>query len=191
MEFVQQKKKTMFLLHIGFIVISMLIVVWAIEVNGLNDPAQFEQWAETDLGWPLLIILVSLIMILCAMTPLPAEALTLANGMLFGPLMGTIITWVSAMIGAYVTYAYSKRFKNKFEFKGYDDEKWRQVNDWIAKWGVLGFFLARLVPAIPFFALNVGAAFLPLNDRTYIMVTGIAILPHIVIICCLGEHLVH
>ena len=36
--------------------------------------------------------------------PFPPEIITLANGMVFGPLSGSVITWVGAMLGAISTF---------------------------------------------------------------------------------------
>ena len=178
------------ILNIALLGIFLFVGIWIGETTGLNNPELIEQWAQSGTGLIWVILSVTLLMILCAMTPLPAEAITLANGMIFGPLMGTAITWVSAMIGAYITYIYSKRFKDRIELNR-QNEKWQRINEWIERWGVLGFLVARLIPVVPFFALNMGAAFLPLSARSYLVITGIAILPHIVIICFFGGHLIH
>ena len=39
-------------------------------------------------------------MVLHSFIPFPAEFLAIANGMVFGPVLGTVITWSGAMAGA-------------------------------------------------------------------------------------------
>ena len=40
------------------------------------------------------------LMVAHSFLPFPSEIIALANGMLYGPLWGTLITWVGAMLGA-------------------------------------------------------------------------------------------
>lgn len=183
------KKYNPLLLNMLFIAITMLVVIWLGQAYELDNPATFEAWTQQNISIFVIILFVSLLMILCAMTPLPAEAVTLANGIIFGPMLGSAITWISAMIGAYITYKYSKRFKLKIDRGVFATEKWQTVDTWIQRWGVLGFLIARLVPAVPFFVLNIGAALLPITTRNYLLITGVAITPHIIIICFFGGHL--
>jgi len=49
-------------------------------------------------------IVAPLVMAVVSILPIPAEAPALANGMLFGPVVGPLITWIGAMAGAWVSY---------------------------------------------------------------------------------------
>ena len=42
-----------------------------------------------------------LLMVLHSFVPFPAEFVAMANGMLYGPIWGTVITWSGAMLGAF------------------------------------------------------------------------------------------
>lgn len=153
---------------------------------GIDFSDSITKWAAQENNLVIAIFVSIVLMVLCAMTPLPAEAMALANGMIFGPLGGAIITWTSAVMGAYITFRVSKRCKNSLLTKPVDKKKWAKVNNWIERWGTLGFLVARLIPAVPFFALNIGAAFLPITTRTYLLITGLAIIPHVLIFSFFG-----
>ena len=45
------------------------------------------------------------LMVAHSFLPFPSEIVALANGMLYGPLWGTVITWVGAMLGASAAFA--------------------------------------------------------------------------------------
>lgn len=176
----------MFLVKISFTALCLAILIWGLQWSGLDSSTALHQWATQEHNLLLIVCVSVLLMIISAMTPLPAEAVTLANGMIFGPLLGAAITWISAMLGAYIAFVWSRHFLSNVNSKTLNKDKWRKINRWMDKWGACGFLFARLIPAIPFFALNIGAAFLPLSNKSYLLITGLAILPHVLLICFFG-----
>jgi SNARE associated Golgi protein len=50
------------------------------------------------------------LMILHSFVPFPAELIAIANGMLFGPVWGTLVTWLGAMLGAALAFALARRY---------------------------------------------------------------------------------
>ena len=60
---------------------------------------------------------------------------------------------------------------------------------WLRRWGRGGLLLARLIPVVPFFALNFAAALLPVTLRDYLLITAIAILPHAILFSLAGSYL--
>src|SRR5215217_4415002 len=50
------------------------------------------------------------LMVLHSFVPFPAELLALANGMIYGPFWGTVITWTGAMLGAFAAFGLAHRF---------------------------------------------------------------------------------
>src|SRR5512138_704260 len=50
------------------------------------------------------------LMIVHSFVPFPAEIIALANGMLYGPLWGAVITWIGAMLGASVAFGLGRAF---------------------------------------------------------------------------------
>lgn len=176
-----------------FVAISSIIVLLAlsgfmVSIN-TGDPLTIKHWLNDENHWMMVVLFSFLLMFICAATPLPAEAITIANGAVFGPLLGTLITWLSAMLGAGITFLYGRYLLNKRDFHLINNADHQKLSAWINKWGSLGFVLARLIPVVPFFALNIGAAFLPVSAKNYFLITGICILPHIMIICFFSGHI--
>lgn len=155
----------------------------------LDDPLALNDWLNHENHWLLVVLVSFLLMFICALTPLPAEAITIANGAVFGPLLGTLITWTSAMLGAGIIFIYGRYLLKKNDFSLVDNVQHRKLDAWVNKWGIPGFAFARLIPVVPFFALNIGAAFLPVSTRNYFLITGICILPHIMVICFFSGHI--
>jgi hypothetical protein len=47
-------------------------------------------------------------MVAHSFVPLPAEIIAIANGMVFGAVVGSIITWTGAMLGAICAFALAR-----------------------------------------------------------------------------------
>jgi len=173
-----------------FLMLAILLagIVFTYSLNA-EDPMAMMYRMNSQNHWLMLVIISFVLMFLCAITPLPAEAVTIANGMVFGPVLGTLVTWVSAMTSAGVIFLYGRYLLEKTSTSFTKDINYRKLNDIIHKWGNLGLVVARLVPVVPFFALNIGAAFLPVSTKNYFLITGVCILPHIVVICFFSGHL--
>lgn len=169
--------------------VSLIAIFWIIFSASANDTWDMNTLITNGDHWFLIVSISFLLMFVCAITPLPAEAVTVANGALFGPILGTLLTWVSAMFGAAVTFYLGRRLLQRSNMKLLEHDKYHRLMQWTNKWGVKGLMLARLIPVVPFFALNIGAAFLPVSGKKYLLVTGIGILPHIMIICCFSGHI--
>lgn len=164
----------------------VLLTVYQIDIHHIES---LQQWNH-QIEWRLLVALLSIaFMVACAMTPLPAEAAVVANCLLFGPIVGAFISWFSAILGAYLAYRFGKQLRKKLDPVFINSKKWRQFDVWFIRWGNLGFLLARSIPLIPFFVLNIGSAFLPIKKSAYLLITGIAITPHIVFISLLSHHM--
>jgi uncharacterized membrane protein YdjX (TVP38/TMEM64 family) len=50
------------------------------------------------------------LMILHSFVPFPAELIAIANGMLFGPVWGTLLTWLGAMLGAALAFGLARLY---------------------------------------------------------------------------------
>src|SRR5262249_1699326 len=67
---------------------------------------------QTLLGYgPWAVVISSGLMILqSTVAPLPANVTIVANGLVFGPFWGGLLSWVTILIGASLCFALSKRF---------------------------------------------------------------------------------
>src|SRR3546814_17379702 len=80
----------------------------------------------------------------------PAEFVALANGMLYGPVWGTIITWIGAMLGAFLAFGLSRAFGRPFVETVVARRHWHRLDDWTGEHGAQMVLLDRFVPVISF-----------------------------------------
>jgi len=95
-----------------------------------------------------------LIYILATALSLPgATVLTLAGGALFGLLMGTVIISFASTIGATLACFFSRFLLQDWVQKRFGD-KLKTINRGIENEGAFYLFTMRLIPAFPFFVIN-------------------------------------
>ncbi|WP_455221171.1 TVP38/TMEM64 family protein [Kaarinaea lacus] len=118
------------------------------------------------------------IMLVCALTPLPAEIIALGNTFFYTPTEAFLVTWVSAMLSAQAGYEFGR-------LNGYDPCKFKQSNricHWLNSYGYKALAITRLIPVVPFFALNIGAGILKINRCKYAVITSVTIIPAIALL---------
>src|SRR3546814_15891868 len=100
-------------------------------------------------------------MVLHSFVPFPAEFVALANGMLYGPVWGTIITWIGAMLGAFLAFGLSRAFGRPFVETVVARRHWQRPHDWTGEHAAPMVFLSRFLPVLPFHLVNYSAGLHP------------------------------
>jgi len=127
------------------------------------------------------------LMILHSFVPFPAELLTMANGLLYGPWLGILITWIGAMLGAYASFGLTRLLGRPFVEKVLSPAHLRQLDDWSQRQGVATLLLSRLVPLISFNLINYAAGLTGISWWNFTWTTAIGILPVTVFMVIMGH----
>lgn len=102
---------------------------------------------------------------------LPGAALmTLAGGALFGVVLGTVLVSFASSLGATAAFLAS-RFLLRGAVQGRFGRQLRAVNAGVEEEGAFYLFTLRLVPAFPFFAVNLIMGLTPMRTRTFYWVS--------------------
>ena len=91
-----------------------------------------------------------------------AAVLTLFGGAVFGLAWGTLIVSFASSIGATIAFLAS-RFLLRDWVQGRFGDRLKRVNDGVAKEGAFYLFALRLVPAFPFFVINLVMGLTPIR----------------------------
>lgn len=117
-----------------------------------------------------------------------ASLLTLAGGFLFGPVFGTVYVVLAATLGAVGIFLAART--------AFSDLLRAKAGPWLAKLqdgfneNELSYLLfLRLVPAFPFFIVNIVPAFLGVSLRTYTLATLVGIIPGTTVYAVFGAGL--
>jgi uncharacterized membrane protein YdjX (TVP38/TMEM64 family) len=127
------------------------------------------------------------LMVAHSFVPFPAELLGIANGMVFGPIVGTVVTWVGAMLGAFAAFGAVRTIGQPLVRRMLSIHQQQELAIWSREHGGTSLLVARLIPVIAFNLLNYAAALTAISWWTFAWATGIGILPLTILINVLGE----
>lgn len=127
------------------------------------------------------------LMIVHAFVPFPAEILTLANGMVFGPLWGVAITWVGAMCGACLSFALTRTFGRGFAARLLGPAQMQRLDAWSQERAALPLLVSRLIPLISFNLINYAAGLTSVTWWSFLWTTAVGILPMTVFTVLMGS----
>jgi len=120
-------------------------VVWGLLLGGDPDPLRdwllgFGAWAPVMSG--LLQVLTSLIPVL------PGFVLAIANAMLYGVLLGGLLTFVTALLAAAACFGLARWMGRPGVERVVSEEALARVDDFMERRGIFAVFLGRLIPFI-------------------------------------------
>jgi uncharacterized membrane protein YdjX (TVP38/TMEM64 family) len=128
------------------------------------------------------------LMVLHSFVPFPAEIVAFANGMVYGPLWGTVITWTGAMLGALVAFGLARRLGRPFVERMVARNHWHVVDNWVASEGWQVALVSRFIPVIAFNLINYAAGLSRLTWWQFFWTTGVGILPLTFLMVVMGDN---
>jgi len=129
------------------------------------------------------------LMVAHSFLPFPAEIVACANGMVYGPVWGTAITWTGAMLGAAASFALVRRLGRPFLRRWLPARQQQRLAAWSRTRGAAALLVARLIPAIAFNLINYAAALTEISWWTFLWATGLGILPLTILLAVLGDRM--
>lgn len=105
-----------------------------------------------------------------------AAVLTLAGGAVFGFFTGSILVSLASTLGATLAFL-AARFLFKESVQRKFGNNLKTINDGVEKDGAFYLFTLRLIPAVPFFAVNALMGLSPIKTLLYAAVSWIGMLP--------------
>jgi uncharacterized membrane protein YdjX (TVP38/TMEM64 family) len=164
------------------VIVALVVAFFAFDLRQYVTLEYFQsQRAAIDayfLAHPLRTALV-FFAIYVAMTAvsLPGAAiLTLVAGAIFGLLWGTVIVSFASSIGATLAFL-SARYLLRDWVQARYGERLKALNEGVAREGAFYLFALRLVPAFPFFVINLAMGLTPIRTRTFYWVSQLGMLP--------------
>ncbi len=157
----------------------------------LHTISQIQQYVHAFGVWgPVMAILL---IVLHSVTFIPSEVLTIADMVLFGPVLGALYAWVGAMLGAYLAYYLAKWLGRPIVNRFVNKRALKRADDFVRYRGAWGILVLRLIPLVSFNALNYALGLSGLTFWSFTWTTGIGILPAILVIALLyksttGQH---
>ena len=117
-----------------------------------------------------------------------AAIMTLAGGAVFGLLRGTVVVSFASTLGATVAFVVSRYILRDGIQRRYGD-RLRTINAGVERDGGFYLFTMRLVPAFPFFVINLVMGLTPMRTFTFAWVSQVGMLPGTVVYVNAGTQL--
>ncbi len=165
------------------IIIALLIlagITLAIINRDLIKPEHIRQSVQ-QMG-VLAPLIFMLLFAITAVLAIPATVMVITGGLLFGPWLGTFYNVTGATLGALLAFVISRYMASAWASRMIEQkagERMKRVIAGVEKEGWRFVAFTRLVPVIPYFALNyvMGLTRVPLSH--YAVATYIALIPSI------------
>jgi uncharacterized membrane protein YdjX (TVP38/TMEM64 family) len=155
------------------------LLAWALGLHDLVRPerlARLRTQIEAHGGWGPALYVAGYV--IGELVFVPALPLTLLGGVVFGPLWGTVYTWIAGTIAATVAFLIARHLARDTV------ERWKARSARLARidaaverhgWRIL--MLTRLIPLFPFNLQNFAYGLTRIPFWTYVGITAVCILP--------------
>ncbi len=123
--------------------------------------------------------------VVLTLVPVPKNLLAGIAGVLFGLSAGVALSWVGAMLSAWVTFQLAQRL-GRDTVEGITGPRVDRVRELLRDQGMLSVIVARLTPVVPFTVVNYGAGVSPVSRRDYLLGSALGVLPGTVAYVAVG-----
>jgi len=176
------------------LLVALTIAIWALALGAGMPLRGFELSVEAVeaeiLSWGMWGVAAAiLLMVLHSFVPFPAEIVAMANGMLYGALWGTVITWSGAMLGAWLAFGLARWLGRPFVLAMVPGRHHQAVDRFAARQGGSVLLFSRFLPVISFNLINYAAGLTAVSWWTFSWATGIGILPPTFLMVAIGAGL--
>jgi uncharacterized membrane protein YdjX (TVP38/TMEM64 family) len=121
----------------------------------------------------------------------PGAVMTIAGGLAFGALWGAVYSLVGADAGALIAFSAGRFLGRSFVQRIVGSGRFERLLAHIGRHGFQIIFYLRLVPLIPYNALNLLAGASPITFRDYFWASMIGMIPGTILFAFLGDALWH
>ena len=152
--------------------------------------AHLDEWrADVDANLLLSLALFFVVYVVVTALSLPvALPLTLVGAALFGRWVGTGVISLASTLGATLAFLSSRYLLRDWVQRTFA-ARLEPLNRGVERDGAFYLFTLRLVPAVPFFLINLGMGLTPMRVSTYALVSWVGMLPGTFLYVNVGEEL--
>jgi uncharacterized membrane protein YdjX (TVP38/TMEM64 family) len=155
----------------------------------LGDPERLGGVIRRASDVPALPALFVVAYVVATVVGVPGTVFTLVGGAIFGAVFGSILNWTGATLGAVGAYTLARRLGSD-AVRNLLGRRVTALDTLTSKVGLATLFRLRLIPVVPFNALNFAAGLVPVPFRAYVLSTALGIIPGTVVYTYFADSLV-
>ena len=123
------------------------------------------------------------LMMLHSLVPFfPSEIVTAANGLVFGPALGVVLSWVGAMLGGVLGYAIGLFGGRPLFRRLVPARHLALVSRFVDGYGSGGLLVLRLIPVVSFNLINYAAGLAGVGWWVFLWTTAVGMVPGTILI---------
>ncbi|MBF0388095.1 MAG: TVP38/TMEM64 family protein [Candidatus Omnitrophica bacterium] len=136
--------------------VLVLVAWWMFHCNCINlkffTPAFIRDKVLSFGPWSMLVYIAVYVINTLLIFP-PNAPISLAAGLIFGPVKGAALIMISALIGTSLAFFIARMVERKF-LDQFLQGRWKDVSDKLQNNGFMTILFLRIVPIVPFEILN-------------------------------------
>ena len=167
------------------IIIAIAITVLLVIGPRAGSVDNLRQTMLTYGPWAAVAISAGLMVGQAIIAPLPGNVITITNSLVFGPLLGSLLSWFTTVLGACLCFLLAKALGKPFAEKIVGNSVHR-AERFFKTYGLHAMFFVRIMPFVPFDAVSYGAGLVGVPFSRFLLATSIGIVPSILIYSFLG-----
>jgi uncharacterized membrane protein YdjX (TVP38/TMEM64 family) len=181
-----EKGKVKILKIIGFVVVVAALIAAAKIFNLQQVFRDILSWIS-GLGTLAPLIFIIIYIMACVLL-LPGSILTLGAGVVFGVVKGAIAVSIGSTLGATCAFLIGRYLaRNWVSGKIAGNEKFKAIDEAVAKEGWKIVLLTRLSPVFPFNLLNYSFGLTKVNLKHYVLASWIGMIPGTIMYVYIGS----
>lgn len=161
-------------LRLGILVVFVAAAAVAVLVAPLPPVAEIRGYFGRAGWWGTAAFILGYAMLTLA--PVPKSVLSVAAGLVFGFAGGVAVVFTSAMVGSVAAF-WLGRWLGREAVERFTGARVEKVDRLLSRRGLIAVIGVRLVPVLPFTAINYAAGLSSIRWWPYFLGTAIGILP--------------
>jgi len=155
--------------------------------NTYVSPNDLATELRTFGSWAPFVVIV--LMIVHSFVPFPAEILAICAGAVYGTVLGSLLIWIGAMLGALAAFGLARKL-GQVVIRGWlSSAQSARLDEWTQKQGTFTLLISRFIPVIAFNLINYAAGLTQVSLWTFVWTTGLGIVPITVLSAYLGSQM--
>lgn len=169
-------------------VLAIAAAAWIASNFSLRSPDSLQ---ETLVGYGAWAVLVSTFLMIAQaiIAPVPGNVITIANGLVFGPFYGALLSWSTTMLGATICFFLSKSVGKPFALR-FVGPSLGTIERFFQRYGLQAVFLIRIMPFVPFDAVSYTAGLVGVPYSRFLLATAVGTIPSTLVYSYLGSSVI-
>ncbi len=159
--------------------LAVALAIWLTPLGALASRERALALLAAIRHWPtpaLAPLVFATLYTVATVAALPGSVLTLAGGALYGVWPGLLLNWAGAVLGATLSFLLARGLGRDFVVRRLRGRA-AALDEGAGRHGFRTILVLRLIPVVPFSALNYAAGLSAVRLRDYVVATAIGILP--------------